>query len=269
MLASDDGDEFHDRACLSLGCIRGRGNQDLLIERVAAANPRTVVVLETGGPVLMPWLSHVPAVLEAWYPGEAGGDALAALLFGDVNPGGRLPATFPRQQADMPAGTPAQYPGIGGRAAYSEGVFIGYRHYDEAGIRPLFPFGFGLSYTRFRLSDLRVRPMGQSYRLSVDVSNVGRRAGATVAEVYVGAPDRPAPVPLPAKQLRGFARVDLRARHSRRVGLTLGPRAFAYWDSAVHDWAIAPGCYPVMVGASAADIRLRARVSVGGARCGG
>ncbi len=151
VFAGDYETEGSDRACLSLECPNTNGDQDSMIEQVAAANPNTVVVLETGGPVLTPWRDKVKGLLEAWYPGEQGGPAIARVLFGDADPGGRLPATFPREEGDIPtAGDPEKYPGVAENVKYKEGVLVGYRWYDANRIAPAFPFGYGLSYTRFR-----------------------------------------------------------------------------------------------------------------------
>jgi beta-glucosidase len=237
------------------------GYQDQLVEAVAAANPRTVVVLNTGGPVLMPWLGRVAGVLEAWYPGEEDGNAIAAVLFGDSDPSGRLPITFPRSLADTPANTPAQYPGVGGVATYSEGVFVGYRHYDEAGIDPLFPFGYGLSYTTFKLSRLRVEGDGRS--VGVDVTNTGRRAGSEVVQLYIGHPVD-SPVPEPPNQLEGFAKVQLAPGQTKHVTLKLTPQSFAYWNTTANTWTVQPGTYTVRVGASSRDLPLTAHIKIGG-----
>src|SRR5205814_9574943 len=162
--------------------------QDDLVRAVVAANPRTIVVVKSGAPVLMPWIDQVPAVLEAWYPGEEDGNVVASLLFGDVNPSGKLPITFPRAPGDVPANTPEQYPGVNGIATYSEGVFVGYRHYDAHDVVPLFPFGFGLSYTTFRMRALDVDVDRDGVTATVEVRNTGRRTGAEVVQVYVGQP---------------------------------------------------------------------------------
>ena len=144
------------------------GNQDQLVEAVAAANPHTVVVLKTGAAVLMPWVDKVPAILEAWYPGEEDGNAVAAVLFGDVNPSGKLPLTFPKQAGGFPANTPEQYPGVDGVVHYSEGIFVGYRHFDAQKIEPLFPFGYGLSYTTFGYKNLKIAPESVSAKFKPD-----------------------------------------------------------------------------------------------------
>jgi beta-glucosidase len=242
------------------------GPQDELIEAVAAANPRTVVVLNTGSPVTMPWLAEVPAVLEAWYPGEEAGNATAAVLFGDTDPSGRLPITFPKRLADTPASTPAQYPGVGGIATYSEGLDVGYRHYDARDVEPLFPFGFGLSYTTFRLDDLKVtdQPRGP-VKATVEVTNTGRRRGSQVVQVYVGGADGSGPIGAgqiaPPRRLEGFGKVWLDPGERRKVTVALGPRAFAHWDAASDAWVQKAGSYTVSAGTSSRDLPLRARIS--------
>jgi beta-glucosidase len=259
VMVGDDETEGKDRPNLSLS-----GNQDALVEAVAAANPRTVVVLKTGAPVLMPWVNQVPAILEAWYPGEEDGNAVAAVLFGDADPSGKLPVTFPVAAGDVPASTPAQYPGVNGTATYSEGVFVGYRHYDEAGIAPLFPFGFGLSYTSFSFSHLSVRAEpGDRVTVTAEVRNTGKRAGAEVAQLYVGDPSSAA-APEPPNQLQGFAKVELAPGQRTRVTFTLPAQAFSYWDSTAHAWRVAGGAYQIRVGDSSRDLPLTATVHLAG-----
>ncbi len=244
-----------------------QGNQDQLVEAVAAANPHTVVVLKSGSVELMPWVDKVPALLEAWYPGEEDGNAVAAVLFGDFDPSGKLPLTFPRQLADLPASTPQQYPGVDGVVHYSEGVFVGYRHYDEKNIKPLFPFGYGLHYTTFAYKNLKVSPSSVSGKgtgavtVDLDVTNTGSRAGAEVAELYLGFPST-ATVPEPPKQLKGFERVELRPGQTAHVQIVLDRSSISHWNTEQHDWAVLPGTYRVMVGASSRDIRLQSGFSV-------
>jgi len=266
------------------------GNQDELVKAVATANPRTVVVLKTGSAVLMPWVGQVPAILEAWFPGEEDGNAVAAVLFGDFNPSGKLPITFPKSLDDLPANKPEQYPGTGdvvefknnyndekdkaapgsgGLAHYSEGVFVGYRHYDAKGIAPLFPFGHGLSYTSFTYKDLKISPGEVAFRkdqhptVTVDLTvvNSGARAGAEVAQVYVGLPSTDG-VPQPPKQLKGFQKIGLASGKQAKVHIVLDARSLSYWDVKNHAWAIAPGDYQVMVGSSSRDIRLHGQFKV-------
>ncbi len=238
------------------------GRQDELVEAVVAANPRTVVVLQTGGPVEMPWADRVPAILQAWYPGQEAGNTIADVLFGEAEPGGRLPQSFPRRWADNPTHSQDReiYPGLDGKVRYEEGVFIGYRHYDKHGIEPLFPFGHGLSYTRFELFDLQTEagPNGVTARLSV--TNTGARAGSTVVQLYVGDPD--ASVPRPVKELKAFEKVLLDPGQSRDLSLELPPRAFAFFDTDAGAWRVEAGSFTIAAGFSAMDIRARTEVSL-------
>ncbi|HZT99124.1 MAG TPA: glycoside hydrolase family 3 C-terminal domain-containing protein, partial [Ktedonobacteraceae bacterium] len=214
VFANDSEAESVDRSSLELP-----GRQDQLIEAVAQANPHTVVVLNTGGPVLMPWLAHVSALVESWYPGQEDGSAIAAVLFGDVNPSGKLPMTFPMHASDVPASTTAQYPGIDDQAQYSEGIFVGYRHYDAHNITPLFPFGYGLSYTTFSYSHLRISRSASLYAVDLDVTNSGTRAGGEVVQLYLGLPSTS--VPEPPRQLKGFQKLFLQPGQSQHVRFLL------------------------------------------------
>lgn len=252
VIVGDVEKEGADRPNLSL-----TGNQDALVRSVVAANPRTIVVLNSGAPVLMPWVAEVPAILQAWYPGEEDGNALAALLFGDVNPSGKLPVTFPRTETQTPVSTPERYPGVNGTVVYSEKLEMGYRWYDAQGEDPLFPFGYGLSYTRFAFSHLKVTPVAGRVTVEADVTNTGSRSGADVAQVYV---TFPAAAGEPPRQLKGFAKVYLRPGERRHVRLTLDRRAFAMWDSAAQQWTTVSGRYRVSVGDSSRDLPLSARV---------
>jgi beta-glucosidase len=237
-------------------------DQDELIAGVAAANPRTVVVLNTGGPVAMPWKEQVRAILEMWYPGQEGGWATADLLLGRANPGGKLPVTFPARLEDSPAHaagqpqSPAPQPSADAAVDFSEGVFAGYRWYDRANIQPLFPFGHGLSFTRFEYSDLFVTPGREGVEVAFTVSNVGSRRGTEVAQVYLGSPDRP-PVPMAPLSLAGFERVELAPGGSARIRMRIGVRAFSYWSAGSGKWVVAEGRRPVLAGSSSRDIRLR------------
>jgi beta-glucosidase len=231
-------------------------SENQLISAVAAANPNIVVVLNTGSAVTMPWLDQVKGVVEAWYPGQDDGDEIAAVLFGDVNPAGKLPVTFPTSLAQVPAGTTAQWPGVNGKVRYSEGVLVGYRWYATKRITPLFPFGYGLSYTSFAFSDLDVRPGHDGYLVSAHVTNTGQRAGADVAQLYVG---DPASTGEPAEQLKGFKRVTLRPGQTTRVTFTVNRDAFAWWNG---QWTVTPGSYGLMVGDSSANLPLTAHVQV-------
>jgi beta-glucosidase len=238
--------------CSLLACTYSPVDQDNLVASVAAANPRTVVVLDTGGPVLMPWVNQVPAIVEAWYPGIEDGNAIASVLFGDVNPSGKLPQTFPKSQSDLPTQTPEQYPGVDGHAVYSEGLNVGYHWYDAKGIAPLFAFGHGLSYTSFSYSGLSVKKLtGGNVSVTFTLKNTGLRAGAEVAQVYVGDPPASGE---PPKQLKGYRKVFLQPGESSVVTLTLDPRAFAYWNNG---WLVGGGTYTILVGSSSRDIRLQ------------
>jgi len=240
------------------------GRQNELIERVAAANPRTVVVLQTGAPVAMPWLDRVAGVIEAWYPGQECGNAIADVLFGVVNPAGRLPQTFPARLEDNP--TFINYPGENGRVRYGEGIFVGYRYYEKKQVAPLFPFGFGLSYTTFAYDHLRLSTgtLHPDERLSVefDVTNTGQRAGQEVAQLYVR--DVAARLARPLKELKGFAKVSLAPGETTTVNLSLGQEALAYWDDSRQAWVAEAGAFEVLVGSSSQDIRARAEFRLTG-----
>jgi len=242
-------------------------NQDALAAAVLAANPRTIVVLKSGGPVFMPWLEAAPAVLEVWYPGEEDGNVVADVLLGTTNPSGKLPITFPAKTEDLPQQTPEEYPGVDGHVTYSESVLVGYRWYDAKGIAPLFPFGFGLSYTTFGYSGLTVTPASNSssgfapVKVSFTVKNTGPLAGTEVAQVYVAQPGT-AGVVQPPHQLKGFARVTLAPGASKQVEITLDARGFSYWDVGSHGWKIAPGTYGISVGTSSRNLALSATVQV-------
>jgi beta-glucosidase len=246
--------------CALIACLPSPVDQDQLIASVAQANPRTVVVLDTGGPVLMPWVDQVPGIVEAWYPGIEDGNAIAAVLFGDVNPSGKLPETFPKSQGDLPTQTPEQYPGVNGHAVYSEGLNVGYRWYDAKGIQPLFPFGHGLSYTTFGYGGLSARKAKTGgVSVSFTLQNTGARPGADVAQVYVG---YPASAGEPPKQLKGYQKVFLQPGQSAVVNVTLDPNAFAIWDTSQNAWVVPGGTYQLLVGSSSRDIRLQGSVSV-------
>jgi beta-glucosidase len=242
-------------SCVQQSCPLNGHGENALVDAVARAQRRTVVVLETGGPVLTPWRDRVAAVVEAWYPGQQGGTALAHVLWGDVDPGGRLPATFPAAPRQVPTATRRQYPGIGDRAAYSEGLLVGYRWYDAHHLRPAYPFGAGLSYTTFRYSHLAVRRGGPRHAVAtvtLDVTDTGRRAGVAVPQLYVSKPHTRR-LSQPPKQLVGGTAVRVPAGRTVRVSLPLDDRSFASWDPrAGHggSWRALPGCYRLRVGTS-------------------
>jgi beta-glucosidase len=238
-------DEGSDRKDLKLPF-----GQDELIKKVVAANKHTVVVLLSGAPIEMdPWLAKTPAVLQAWYPGMEGGNAIASILFGDVNPSGKLPCSFPKKLADSPAHALNAYPGVDGTETYKEGLFVGYRWFDTKAIEPLFPFGFGLSYTTFGYSNT----VEKNGHMLVDVKNTGARDGAEVVQLYVE-PVKPS-VERPLKELKGFAKVILKAGETKTVEIALDPHAFAFYDPAKKAWVAEAGEYRLQVGASSRDIR--------------
>ena len=249
--------------------------QDELIQNVVRLNPRTIVVLHgTGNFDIQSWVNLVPGLLHAWYPGENGGQALGEILFGDVDPSGKLPMTMEKRLSDNP--TTANYPTTTDAFSirYTEGIFVGYRGYEKNHIAPQYPFGFGLSYTTFAYSDLDISPSNQSkeqplarvsfpvskledkdvVKVSFTVTNTGNRAGAEIAELYVG--EKNPSVPRPIKELKGFQKVFLRPGQSKRVTLELDQRSFAFFDTTKHLWVAEPGIYNVLVGASSQDIRL-------------
>lgn len=248
--AQPAGEEFGDLTTLELS---NPSNQDELIEAVARANPHTIVILENGNPVLMPWRQRVSAIVEAWFPGEAGGKAIANVLFGRINPSGKLPLTFPTRDQDTPTwgrdGTIAQDP------VYSEKLEIGYRWYDARKIPPMFEFGFGLSYTHFAYSDLVVkRNSDNSISVSFSVKNDGRIAGQEVPQVYLGINDPNEP----PRRLAGWEKIDLKPGEIRRVLVNVSPRTQSIWDTNLNSWRHVPDS-AVFVGASSRDIRLSAR----------
>jgi beta-glucosidase len=254
VFVNDVTSEGSDRTTLALP-----GDQDQLIEAVAAANPRTVVVLNTGGAVLMPWLRDVAGVFESWYGGQEFGTAIAALLWGDVNPSGRLPMTFPasdaqaQQSANVPGSILAAAAGLQPTVTFTEGIDVGYRWYDATGQAPLFPFGYGLSYTSFSYGRLSVDQAGDgphNVTAHVRVTNTGRRAGADVVQLYLG---MPASAGEPPRQLKGFDKVTLAPGASAAVSFTLDPSALSVWSNG--SWVIRDGTYRAAVGDSSRDIR--------------
>ena len=245
--------EGHDRLDIELV-----GRQVELIERVAEANPKTVVVLQTGSPVRMPWLDKVASVIQAWYPGQECGNAIADVLFGAVNPSGKLSQTFPMRLEDNPAHI--NYPGENGRVHYGEGIFVGYRYYEKKRVAPLFPFGFGLSYTSFTYTNLQVHASTVTsdtvVSVNVDITNTGQYAGQEVVQVYVH--DKQSTLSSPQKELKRFAKVALVPGETQTVTFTLDHSALAYWDDARHAWVAEAGEFEVLVGSSSQDIRLQA-----------
>jgi beta-glucosidase len=265
VVVSDDTEsEATDRLSLNLPSA-----QNELISKVAAANPHTVVVVNAGAPIAMPWLSKVAGVLDAWYPGQTSGTALAAVVFGSVNPGGHLPVTFPRSLSQVPAHTTRQFPGTGVSVRYSEGIRVGYRWYDAKNITPLFPFGYGLSYTRFKFSHLVVSPQTtdgvHEVHVSATITNTGARAGTDVAQLYLG---DPASSGEPPRQLVAYKRVMVGPGKSTALRFTVTPRDTWWWDQAATGgsstgggWSQTAGTYRVYVGDASALSHLPLRGS--------
>jgi beta-glucosidase len=239
--------------------------QDELIAAVEKANPHTVVVLNTGDPVTMnKWIDKTPALLDMWYGGQEGGHALAAILFGDANPSGKLPVTLPKRYEDNPAFT--NYPGKNLEVNYAEGIYVGYRYYDTENVEPQFPFGFGLSYTKFEYSDLKLRQTENfgrnfAFHFAMNVRNYGSRAGTEVIQLYVH--DGHSKIDRPTHELKGFKRVELQPGETKAVEFTLNRSALSYWDPKSKEWQIDPGTFEVQIGASSRDIRLSAPLRFG------
>jgi beta-glucosidase len=271
----------HESEGMDLKTLALPEHQDALIEKVAAANPHTIVVLETGGPVLMPWVDHVAAVVEAWYPGIRGSEAIANLLFGDVNPSGKLPLTFPKSEADLPHPTHLSppdpdadhpvpklpgAPGLIGLAMgigpffdvhYDEGLKVGYKWYDAEKKPVLFPFGFGLSYTTYTYSGLSVTP-GDSTTVSFTVKNAGKRAGIETAEVYASLPDA---AQEPPKRLVGWAKVQLAPGESKQVSIPVSRDRLTIYDEPSDSWKLVPGSYVIRVGGSSQSLPLEKQIT--------
>jgi beta-glucosidase len=237
------------------------GQQVELLEAVADANPNTVVVLNTGSPISVRWLHKVAALVEAWFPGQECGNAIADVLYGDVNPSGRLSQTWPVRLQDNPAYL--NYPGENGRVLYGEGLFVGYRYYDEKQISPRFPFGYGLSYTTFEYGNLQLESeytLGEPIAVSVDVTNTGPVAGQQVVQLYVR--DEESSLVRPEKELKAFAKLSLQPGETQTVTFALDERALSFYDDAKADWAVEAGAYTVLVGASSRDIRCTSRFTL-------
>jgi beta-glucosidase len=235
-------------------------SQDQLIAAVRAANPHTIVVLANSGPVTMPWLSSVPAVVETYFGGQESGTALGHILWGDANPSGKLPITYPTSETATPPGVTSPWAGSTNlNVAYTDGIDVGYKGYQQAGITPLFPFGFGLSYTRYVYSSLTVtRPTANGpISLSFYITNTGAREGSEVAQLYVGLP---ASTGEPPERLVGFTRVTLQPGQSKKATITINPtdgtNPLGFYNTTTQSWQIAAGTYQIDVGASSSDIRL-------------
>ena len=236
--------------------------QNELINRVAAVQPNTIVVLHNGSPVEMPWADQVKGIVEAYLSGQAVGAAVVDILFGKVNPSAKLPETFPYKLEDNPSYL--YYLGEGDKVEYREGVFVGYRYYDTKKMDVRFPFGYGLSYTTFAYSNLKLSAAQikdtDTLTVSVDVTNTGSMAGKEVVQLYVS--DVESTVIRPVKELKGFDKVDLQPGETKTVTFTLGKRAFAYWNTQIHDWHVESGEFRILVGKSSRDIQLEETVTV-------
>ena len=256
VFASDNyGNEEHDSTTLDLP-----GTQNQLIEDAVAANPNTIVVLNTNSATSMPWLNQVAGVFEGFYSGQEIGTAMAALIFGDVDPSGKLPVTFPNSLADVPANTPAQWPGVNNQITYSEGLDVGYRWYDAKNITPMFPFGFGLSYTGYAFSNLQVGALnGGNATVTATITDTGAKAGTDVVQLYVG---DPASTGEPVHQLRGFQRVSLTAGQAKTVTFTVSAHDLAYWNTGSNNWTTAAGTYQILVGDSSRNLPLTGNLGV-------
>ncbi|WP_148414176.1 beta-glucosidase [Haloferax sp. KTX1] len=254
VVAQDDATEFVDRDGLELP-----GRQDELIAAVSEVAEQTVVVLRTSGSVTMPWLDSVDAVLETWYSGQVDGEAVADLLFGDAEPGGRLPMTFGRSAEDYPMDDEARFPGLDDEVRYDEGIFVGYRHFDEHDIKPLFPFGHGLTYTTFEYGEPSLTEHADEISVEIPIQNTGTREGTDVVQVYVE--KSAAPVPTPKRELVAFEAVSVEAGEQETVTVTLDHSDFAYFDER-EGWTVVRGKMTVSIGRSSRDIRLQTEISI-------
>jgi beta-glucosidase len=239
------------------------GNQIELIEAVAEVNKNTIVVLNNGSPISMTgWIDRVAAVVEAWFPGQEGGNAMADIIFGHVNPSGKLPLTFPKRIEDNPAYL--NYPGENGKVLYGEGLFVGYRYYDAKKIEPLFPFGYGLSYTTFEYENLNLSTarLGTDDKLEVTlvVKNTGDTAGKEAVQLYIR--DVESTLVRPEKELKGFCKVDLKPGQKKSVSFTIGSEELSFYNPDLKEWMAEPGDFEILVGASSRDIRARAVFSL-------
>lgn len=242
-------------------------NQDTLIEAVTAANPNTIVVMSTGNPVLMPWIGKAKAVLDSWYPGQEGATAIARLLLGMANPSGKTPITWPVDASQTPfAGHPERFMGDGSYVRFSEGLFMGYRWYDQHKLKPLFPFGHGLSYTTFSYSHLNVLAEPGGLAVTFTISNDGPVKGAEVPQVYLGPPSVKPGIQVVPRKLAAFDRIELAPRQRKRVTLHVSKRELSYWSTRTQHWILSDGARDIYVGSSSRDIRLRTRSGVRGIR---
>jgi beta-glucosidase len=235
------------------------GAQDALISAVAVANPRTIVVTLGAGPVVMPWLDDVPAVIHAWFPGEQFAPALAEVLIGDAEPGGRLSITFPTDESATPIQEPHQYPGVDGVATYSEELLVGYRWYQGRGVEPVFPFGHGLGYTSFEFADLRAEVTEALIGLTFKIRNVGSQGGKAVPQLYVTFPPEAGE---PPAQLKAFQVLHLDPAEIREVAMEIPVDDLAIYDDQYGSRVVRAGTYEIHLGVSSVDLRLKAVVQV-------
>jgi beta-glucosidase len=244
------------------------GDQDKLIQDIASVNPNTIVVLNTSLPVAMPWIDQVKAVVEMWWPGDEGGPATANILLGRANPAGRLPITWPRSLDQMLANDPAHPDrsnrGVDGKTTYSEGIFMGYRWFDQQDLKPLYPFGHGLSYTTFEYSGIQIaRAADGGLDVTFRLRNTGKVNGDEAPQVYLGAPkQRPAGAQFAIKALAAFDRVAVLAGQSKSVMMHVPLRQLQYWSASANHWATAGGSRTVYVAASSRDVRLHADIDI-------
>ena len=238
--------------------------QDELLAAVLKANPKTVVVLMGGGAIDMNnWLSQTPAVLQAWYPGLEGGNALAKILFGEVNPSGKLPMTFPKKIEDNPSYALGEYPGDTTKELivhYYDDIYVGYRYYDTWKVTPQFAFGHGLSYTHFEYSDLKLTATGKNVTASFTIKNTGKVAGAEIAQLYVH--QQKSLLPRPEKELKGFDKIPLAAGEQKTVTITLNEDAFSYFNDAKNEWVMDGGAYDILVGTASDQIKLKGSINL-------
>lgn len=245
----NEGTEGVDRPSLALPY-----DQDTLISKVASVNKKVAVVLNTGDAVTMPWVDHVESILQMWYPGQYGGEVTAKLLLGELNPSGRLPISYPESEQMTWLKAKTQFPGVSGQLHYDEGIFVGYRWFDKYAVRPLFPFGYGLSYTEFSYSRPKVIVKDKQFTVTFRVSNTGERDGEDVPQLYLGAPAQ-ARVPVAVRKLVAFKKVALKAGKSTNVTLTLDLQPFKYWDTKHHQWSLLPGKRPLYLGHSVDNVK--------------
>lgn len=236
--------------------------QENLIKAVAEANPNTIVVLTGGSGIDMrEWIASIPSVLFTWYPGLEGGNAIANILFGDVNPSGKLPVTFPEKLEDIPAHSIGEYPEDGeGNVYYEEGIFVGYRHFDKNNVEPLFCFGHGLSYTQFDYSDIKATKQNDYVLVSATIKNTGDRQGKEVVQLYVKALE--SKISRPEKELKGFAKVDLKPGEDTTIEFKLKAEDFSYYSTEKEEWIVEPCEYELILGASSRDLRLRNKINL-------